>query len=113
MTPGAVPCRHCGATVVIRQIRDGRRWPFDRALRAAADVAEPLRYVPVAGGGHVVMVPAADMADRKLEGVRWFATRHTCAAWFMAHRRRDAAEVDSLADALAEVFGLEPAGGAA
>lgn len=110
---GVWPCTHCKAPVVIRMVRDRRRWPFDRALLPAEEVPEYLRYVPVPSGHGVVMVPAADMSPRRIEGIRWYAQRHTCAAWLRWFRDKRTAEqaarddeVGSIADALAEVLGL-------
>lgn len=109
---GVWPCQHCTAPVVIRQIRDGRRWPFDRALLLEDDVPEQLRFVPVRAGHGVIMLPATDMAPRRLEGIRWFAQRHTCAAWLRwrdAQRRARRDELDvgmDIHDALIEALGL-------
>lgn len=113
LAPGVWPCTHCKSPIVIRQIRDGRRWPFDRLMLSEDDVPEPLRFVPVPWGHGVLMLPAADMAPRRLEGVRWFAQRHTCAAWlrwYNENRKARQAEDDddmSIHHALIKALGLE------
>lgn len=107
LPPGVWECTHCKDPVVIRVIRDGRRWPFDRALVEAADVAEDLRFVPTRAGGVIVMVPVSDVSERRLQGVRWFARRHTCVQWLMAQRAQLEAARDQdggFADALLQLL---------
>lgn len=106
---GVWACKHCGEPVVIRQIRGGRRWPFNRALVAAEDLPENLRYVPQHAGWGIIMVPASDMNPYRLKDVRWYAERHTCAQWLMSHRRERNDDVESLGDALAAALGFGPA----
>jgi hypothetical protein len=112
LAPGVWPCKHCESPVVIRQLR-GRRWPFDRALQRADDVPEELRFVPVRAGHGVIMLPSRDMAPRRLEGIVWFAQRHTCAEWLRWYRDQRQRQLDAAADrhhdlheTLAQIFGL-------
>jgi hypothetical protein len=113
LPPGVWLCQHCTSPVVIRPIRDGRRWPFERTMQSADDAAEDMRFVPVRSGHGTVMVPARDMAPRRLEAIRWFAVRHTCAEWLRWFRdqqeaRRNAREDadHSFADALEQILGM-------
>lgn len=102
---GVQPCRYCDRPVVLRQLVTGKARPFNQALAAAADVPEEQRYVPVPSGRVVVMVPATNLSERRLEGVRWYAELHTCVQWLRAQSERRYA-TDSLADVAEDVFAV-------
>jgi len=81
---GAETCQHCPAQVVVRRIATGGYRPFNRAMSAPDDVGESARYVPVQRAGEVVMVLASDLVPARVAAIRWYATRHTCAAGLRA-----------------------------
>jgi len=104
-------CRHCEEQIMICQLRDGKWLPFNLAMiEAAPDAVDA--FLPIRSGASAVLVPLADVAPRQLEDIRWYAQRHRCAAFLRtvaAKRAERAAQregVDSLAEALAEHFGL-------
>lgn len=105
---GARPCEHCGRLIVFRSLRTGHPRPFDRKLLPPDQVGETARYVPTQVGGRVIMVPALDVAPRRLEAVRWFAVIHECAEGLRAWReKRDADDMISLQRQLAAVLGVD------
>jgi hypothetical protein len=96
---------------MICQIRGGKWLPFNLAMvEAAPDAVDA--FLPVRTGATAVLVAIADVAPRQLQDIRWYAQRHRCAAFLrgVAARREERAAqregVDSLAEALAEHFGL-------
>lgn len=102
---GVQPCKWCEAPIVVRMVRGGRALPFVPEL-VKADQAGPASFVPTSSGGRIVMVPVAELSDRRLGVHPWRAVRHICRQWSEAHR--PAGGVEDLAGAIAAVFGLDP-----
>jgi hypothetical protein len=98
-------CRHCQARILVGRVRGGKYLPFNlEMIERTPDVVNA--YVPVIETGAPGLVPIADVSDRRLDGVRWLATRHQCTG-FLRSRATARDEVDSLAGALAEFFGVD------
>lgn len=103
-------CRHCEKRIMICQILGGKWIPFSfEMIEAAPDAVDA--YVPISSPGSVILAPIADVAPRRLAGVRWYAQRHRCTEFFRslaakrAERVAQREHVDSLAAAIAEYFG--------
>lgn len=98
-------CRHCEDRIMICLVRGGAWKPFNLAM-AANEPGLPDAYLPVRRNDGTVLVPLDEIAPKRLEAVRWVATRHRCAAMLRNAASRPYRLAEELGTAITELLDM-------